>query len=381
MTIVKVYGSSQFLIFNLTYMVLYRKYRPQKFSEVVGQEHIVKTLTNALKRDILAHGYLFAGPHGTGKTTLARLLAKSLNCQNRKTGQAEPCCKCDSCLEIKEGKAIDLIEIDAASNRGIDDIRELKEGIGFVPAKSKYKVFIIGECHQLSKEAANALLKTLEEPPSHAIFIMATTELHKMIATILSRCQTFVFHKLTQVELLGLLETTLKKEGIKYEKEALEMLCFSSHGAARDAQTLLDQAMTLAADKLITKEEVKTILGLTDKKAVFEFLSFLSKKEKKEALELVNKIYFEGIDLAEFLSYILAYLRLILILQIDDQTQAPLFLALNQEEKEMALKISQEFEEKRVKLALEVLLSAENKIKFASIPQLPIELSILDICQ
>jgi len=210
---------------------------------------------------------------------------------------------------------------------------------------------------------------------------MATTELHKMIATILSRCQTFVFHKLTQVELLGLLETTLKKEGIKYEKEALEMLCFSSHGAARDAQTLLDQAMTLAADKLITKEEVKTILGLTDKKAVFEFLSFLSKKEKKEALELVNKIYFEGIDLAEFLSYILAYLRLILILQIDDQTQAPLFLALNQEEKEMALKISQEFEEKRVKLALEVLLSAENKIKFASIPQLPIELSILDICQ
>ncbi|MCG2689755.1 hypothetical protein L6252_00525, partial [Candidatus Parcubacteria bacterium] len=236
-------------------------------------------------------------------------------------------------------------------------------------------------CHQLSKEAANALLKTLEEPPSHAVFILATTELHKMISTILSRCQTFIFHKLSQIELVKLLETTLKKEGVKYEKEALEMLCFSSHGAARDAQTLLDQAITLASDKLITKEEVKIILGLTDKQAVFEFLSFLSKKEKKKAVEQINKIYFEGIDLAEFLSYVLAYLRLILILQIDNQTQAPLFLALNKEEKEQALKLSQEFEEKRVKTALEFLLSAENKIKFASIPQLPLELAILDICQ
>ncbi|MFA5766984.1 MAG: DNA polymerase III subunit gamma/tau, partial [Candidatus Paceibacterota bacterium] len=162
-------------------LVLYRKYRPKTFSEVVGQEHVVRTLTNAIPSGLISHAYLFAGPRGCGKTTIARLLAKSLNCENRKEGQAEPCNKCSSCLDMNGNRAIDLIEIDAASNRGIDDIRELREGIRFAPTKSKYKIFIIDESHQLSKDAANALLKTLEEPPSHAIFILATTELHKMI--------------------------------------------------------------------------------------------------------------------------------------------------------------------------------------------------------
>lgn len=362
-------------------MVLYRKYRPQKFSQVIGQEHIVKTLGNGLKRDILSHGYLFAGPHGTGKTTMARLLAKALNCQQRKKGEEEPCCKCESCSEIAEGKAIDLIEIDAASNRGIDDIRELKEGIGFSPVKAKYKVFIIDEAHQLTKEAANALLKTLEEPPSHAVFIMATTELHKMIPTILSRCQTFAFHKLNQQELMLLLERTLKAEKVQYEKEALEMLVFSAEGAARNAQTLLDQAISLAGDKEINKEEVKALLGLADKQAVFEFLELLAKKETKASIEIINKIYFETVDLTEFLKQVLSYLRLVLILQIDKETKAQLFLTLTKEEKEVIKKIAREFEEERVKAALEVLLSAESKMKYATIPQLPLELAILDICQ
>jgi DNA polymerase III subunit gamma/tau len=162
-------------------LVLYRKYRPQTFGEIIGQEHVVKTLTNAISGGLISHAYLFAGPRGSGKTTMARLLAKALNCQNRKEGESEPCNKCSSCLEINQGNAMDLIEIDAASNRGIDEIKELKEGVKFVPTKSKYKVFILDESHQLTKEASNALLKTLEEPPSHAIFVLATTEIHKRI--------------------------------------------------------------------------------------------------------------------------------------------------------------------------------------------------------
>ncbi|MDP1538555.1 MAG: DNA polymerase III subunit gamma/tau, partial [bacterium] len=191
-------------------LVLYRKHRPQIFAEVIGQEHVVKTLTNAISSGIISHAYLFAGPRGSGKTTLARLLAKSLNCQNRKEGQSEPCNKCNSCLEIMGNRSLDLIEIDAASHRGIDEMRELRDGIKFAPTKSKYKVFILDEAHQLTKEAANALLKTLEEPPSHVIFVLATTEIHKMIPTIISRCQRFDFRKLTLQEIVKRLEFIAK---------------------------------------------------------------------------------------------------------------------------------------------------------------------------
>jgi len=199
-------------------LVLYRKYRPQTFGEVIGQEHIVQTLTNSIKGNNISHAYLFSGPRGSGKTTIARLFAKAINCQDRisntqhPTSSYEPCNKCSSCLEIMAGKSIDLIEIDAASHRGIDDVRELREGIKFAPVKSKYKIFIIDECHQLSKDAANALLKTLEEPPAHAIFLLATTESHKMIPTILSRCQKFDFRRLKVSEIIKKLEFISKKE-------------------------------------------------------------------------------------------------------------------------------------------------------------------------
>jgi len=201
-------------------LVLYRKYRPQSFSEIVGQEHIVQTLTNAIASGMVSHAYIFAGPRGSGKTTLARLLAKAVNCQNRGKNDAEPCNKCASCLEIMEGRSIDLIEIDAASNRGIDDIRALKDGIKFAPTKEKYKVYIIDESHQITKEAANALLKTLEEPPSHAIFVLATTEIHKMIPTIISRCQRFDFKKLTLIEIVKRLKIVAEKEKAKIKKRS-----------------------------------------------------------------------------------------------------------------------------------------------------------------
>ncbi|MFH1714260.1 MAG: DNA polymerase III subunit gamma/tau, partial [Candidatus Nealsonbacteria bacterium] len=247
-------------------LVLYRKYRPKTFSEIVGQEHVVQTLTNALSLGLISHAYLFSGPRGSGKTTIARLLAKSLNCQNRKEGSFEPCNKCDSCLEIMENRSMDLIEIDAASHRGIDEMKELIEGIKFSPSKSKYKVFIIDESHQLTKEAANALLKTLEEPPSHAVFILATTEIHKMIPTIISRCQRFDFRKLTLSEIVRRLEYVAKKEKTKIEKPALELIALNSGGAVRDAEGLLDQVLTfrgiLKENETIKADDIKDLLGM-----------------------------------------------------------------------------------------------------------------------
>ncbi|MDO8663553.1 MAG: DNA polymerase III subunit gamma/tau, partial [Candidatus Wildermuthbacteria bacterium] len=227
-------------------VVLYRKYRPQTFAEVIGQEHVIKTLTNAIPAGMISHAYLFAGPRGSGKTSVARLLAKAVNCQNRKDSEAEPCNECSSCKEMMEGRAMDLIEIDAASHRGIEEIKDLIEGIKFVPAKTKYKVFILDEAHQLSKDAFNALLKTLEEPPSHAIFILATTELHKMLPTIISRCQHFDFRKLTLPEIIKGLEDICAKEKVKIEKAALELIALNAGVALRDAISLLDQALTFS---------------------------------------------------------------------------------------------------------------------------------------
>lgn len=363
-------------------LVLYRKYRPKTFAEVVGQEHIVKTLTNALKMGLVSHAYLFTGPRGTGKTTIARLLAKSLNCENRKKEEAEPCCKCDSCLEINQGNAIDLIEIDAASNRGIDEIRDLKDGIRFLPAKSQYKVFIIDESHQLTKEAANALLKTLEEPPSHAVFILATTEFVKMIPTIVSRCQTFAFRKLQLPEIVDRLVKILKQEGIKYEESALGLIALSSSGALRDAETLLDQAVSLVGqDGSIEKKEIQELLGMADNYLVFNFLRFLGKKQAKEGIEFLNEIVYQSVDLREFAKSVLHFLRELLFLKINAQLESPLLLSLTKEEKAELLQIADLFELGELKKVIDIFSQAETQMKYASILQLPLELAVVDICQ
>ncbi len=362
-------------------LVLYRKYRPKTFSEVVGQEPVIQTLTNAIARNMIGHGYLFSGFHGCGKTSVARLFAKAINCQNRKDGEAEPCNKCDSCLEINQGTAIDLIEIDAASNRGIDEIREPKEGIRFRPAKSKYKVFIIDEAHQLTKEAANALLKTLEEPPSHAVFVLATTELHKMIPTILSRCQQFNFRKLKMPEIIQRLEYILKQEKIKFEKEAIELIALKASGSIRDAETLLDEVISFSGDGGALKIEiVQTILGSADKKAVFQFLEFLQSKNAKGVFELLTELRFSAVDLREFAKDLLEYLREALFLKISPAYQSDLILSLTKEEKEKLDEIAKAFSETELKTIIEKFLEAENKMKYASIIQLPLELAVIDVC-
>jgi len=358
-------------------LVLYRKYRPQKFSEVVGQEHVVKTLTNAIAAGMISHAYLFAGPRGTGKTTLARLLAKAINCQNRREGTYEPCNQCESCLEIQKGISMDLIEIDAASNRGIDEIRDLKEGIRFAPTKSKYKVFIVDESHQLTKEAANALLKTLEEPPPHVVFILATTEVHKMIPTILSRCQRFDFRRLKIPEIVKRLETILKQEKIDFEPEALQIIAQLAEGSIRDAESLLAQAISFVGeDGKIEKNEVLTLLGIADTTIVLKFLEYLAQNKQKEAIEFVNEIIYKGIDLQEFIKSTIRFLREILLFKINPNFQTSFVL----EKKEELEKLVNEFSQKKIQNIIEKLLKAQEEMKFASILQLPLELAIIEIC-
>lgn len=364
-------------------LVLYRKYRPQRFSEVIGQEHVVKTLTNAISSGIISHAYLFSGPRGSGKTTIARLLAKALNCENRKEGTAEPCNKCSSCLEIAENRAIDLIEIDAASHRGIDEIRELKDGIQFAPTKSKYKVFIIDESHQLTKEAANALLKTLEEPPSHAIFILATTEVYKMIPTIISRCQRFDFRKLTLQEIIKRLEFVAEKEGVKIEKPALELIALNAEGSVRDAEGLLGQILTfedISQNKReIKAEEVKDLLGLVEINLISRFCDFLIQKKVAEAINFLSEITEKGADLQEFSKALVNYLRQALILKIGGtQVANPIVAGLTKEEFQKLQSQTENLKEEEIRHILNLFLEAENKIKYSSIPQLPLELAIIE---
>jgi DNA polymerase-3 subunit gamma/tau len=362
-------------------LVLYRKYRPQSFSQVVGQEHVTRTLKNALASGFWGHAYLFAGPRGCGKTSLARILAKAVNCWQRKPGQFEPCNQCDSCLEINQGRAIDLIEIDAGTNTGIDNIRELKDSIRFLPVKSNYKVFIIDECHQLSGAAANALLKTLEEPPQHALFILATTESSKLIPTILSRVQRFDFHKFSLAEIKTRLAGILRQEGIGFQEEALDLIAFQSGGALRDAETLLEEVVSFVGqDNKIEKQEVQAILGIPDSQAVLRFLTYLQKKQAKEAVQFLNEIIFQAVDIKEFAKSLTQFLRELLLLKLDLTESSFLWLALNESARAQLQQLAVGFSEKEIRLILESFSAAENKLKYASIPQLPLELAIVEIC-
>lgn len=293
----------------MAYLAFYNKYRPQTFDEVVGQKSIVKTLKNAIKQNKIAHAYLFCGPRGTGKTTMARLFAKALNCQE---GVGHQCLNCDSCLKIASNDHPDVVEIDAASNSTVDSVRDLIENVSYQPIMGRYKVYIIDEVHNMSNSAFNALLKTLEEPPSFVVFILATTEPQKIIPTILSRVQRYDFSKVSQSDLIFNLKRVLDSEHIEYEEEAIKEIALLSDGGVRDSLSLLDQTVSYSSDK-ITLDSVNTLFGLISKKEVINIIKLIEKKDTSSLIKIIRDKYNQGIDILKLHRDMLAIFKDILI--------------------------------------------------------------------
>ena len=291
----------------MAYMALYRAYRPQKFSEVVGQRHIVRTLQNAIKLNKVAHAYLFCGPRGTGKTTMAKIMAKALNCE--KGMVEEPCCECQNCIGIMKGQISDVIEMDAASNNGIDEIRDIREKVKLMPAYGRYKVYIIDEVHMLSTQAFNALLKTLEEPPSYCVFILCTTDPQKIPMTILSRCQRFDFQGISPEDVKFNLSRVAKSENIKVSDDALDLISEACEGGMRDALSLLDQSISFSSDDVVDLDDVTLVSGSVNKDAVIKLIENAYNNNQEEILKITNEIISEGKEIEKITTDIISFLR------------------------------------------------------------------------
>jgi DNA polymerase-3 subunit gamma/tau len=296
----------------MSYLVIARKYRPKNFDEIVGQEHISQTLMNAVNDNRIAHAYLFSGPRGVGKTTMARILSKSINCEKGPT--SSPCNKCSNCKEIDDSMNLDVLEIDGASNRGINEIRTLQENTKYSPGHGKYKIYIIDEVHMLTKEAFNALLKTLEEPPKHVIFIFATTEPHKVPMTVLSRCQRFNFRRLTVNEIEKKLQWIAKKEKISIDETAIKLIARQADGSLRDGESMLDQLHTYS-DEVITEKEVHHMFGFVEDEIYFTLTDAIKERDEKEILSIVDTLFDRGYDMEEFVSGYMKHLRRIFFLK------------------------------------------------------------------
>jgi len=353
---------------------LYRKYRPKNFSEIIGQAHIVRTLSNSIKNNRIGHAYLFTGPRGTGKTSIARILAKTINCENLK--DAISCEKCPACKIITDKKSLDIIEIDAASNTGVDNIRELRETVALSNASLKFKVYIIDEVHMLSTGAFNALLKTLEEPPAHVVFILATTEIHKVPQTIISRCQRFDFVRLPIGNIIEKLNLIAKSEKVKIEKEALEMIAISAEGGMRDAESLLGQIISLE-DKNITIKEVEEILGTADKKTAEEMAEMIVKKKSSGAIAKINELLENGYDLEIFNKSLVNYLRQMMIVKIDANLKKYFSTEMTSEHLEKMLKLCEIAELPQIISAINLFMEAQSKISNFILPQLPLEIAVI----
>ncbi|MDO9530417.1 MAG: DNA polymerase III subunit gamma/tau [Syntrophales bacterium] len=353
----------------MEYLVIARKWRPQVFEDVVGQDHVVKTLQNAISRSRVAHAFIFSGPRGVGKTSVARILAKALNCGK---GPIEtPCNECTNCREITDGTSLDVYEIDGASNRGIDEIRELRENVKFSPASSRYKIYIIDEVHMLTKEAFNALLKTLEEPPSHVIFIFATTETHKVPATILSRCQRFDFKRIPQKLIIDKLRHIASLENITISETGLDWIAEGGDGSMRDAQSIFDQVISYAGTD-IKDGDIKELLGLTDRGLLFDLSAAVFERNAGACLKMIDEGYYSGLDMKYFYQVLMGHFRNLLLTKIlgGDVSLVGLGGSEIDKLKEQVEGVSRE----TLQRLLDVLIGEEEDIRRSINPRLNIEL-------
>jgi len=359
----------------MNYIVLARRWRPQQFGDIIGQDHVSKTLANAIETGRIAHSFIFAGPRGVGKTTTARILAKALNCEQGPT--ATPCNNCSICESITKGTSLDVLEIDGASNRGIDEIRNLRENIRFTPSHGKYRIYIIDEVHMLTKEAFNALLKTLEEPPGHAIFIFATTEIHRVPATILSRCQRYDFKRIPINTIMEHLKLMSESEKLEVESDALLQIAKKADGSMRDAQSILDQIISYSGTK-ISGESIREALGIISEDIYFEFTQYILESDLKSLLLLCEKVVADGYDIGEFLTGFEEHFRNLLVTRTLGSTR---IVNVSEHLQEKYISVSKKITENDLLLYLQQIADIQNDIKWATHPPLKFELGMLKLAK
>ena len=356
----------------MSYLVLARKWRPQVFEDVIGQRPITQTLQNAISQKRVAHAFLFTGARGVGKTSTARILAKALNCE---TGPSiNPCNQCKTCHEISSGTSMDVIEIDGASNRGIDEIRELRENVRYTPAKSRHKIFIIDEVHMLTREAFNALLKTLEEPPPHIIFVFATTEPHKIPSTILSRCQRYDFKRIPLKEIIESLKKITEEEKVQISQRGLLYLARESEGSMRDAQSLLDQVISYAG-KEIRDEDIVEVLGLVDQKILYDTLEAIADRDAGRCMDVVEQVYLYGYDVQHFCRELLHSLRNLILMKVSQHPGH--LIELPEEELQVLRKLAERFPFDHLNHLFNLLLKGEEEVAQSTFPRTMLEMTLI----
>ena len=360
----------------MSYQVLARKYRPQQFSEVIGQEHVTRTLRNAIEQQRIAHGYIFSGHRGIGKTTIARILAMALNCRKAERPTADPCGVCDSCNEIRAGSSVDVMEIDAATNRGIDEIRELRDAVRYRPARDRYKVYILDEAHQITEAAFNALLKTLEEPPEHVIFMLATTQPEDIPQTIRSRCQHFSFHAVRFADIVAQLAGLVKKEKLQADDEALALLAEAGDGSMRDALSLLDQAIASAGGRL-TAEMVRGLVGSVPSETLESLLEAVARNSSEETLRLLDRILSEGHSPAHLAKQMVRFLRNAVVAKVAGE-ETPL-LQISADERARARRVAARFSEEDLARFLQIMLRTHGELGYRQEQRFHLELGLLKL--